>query len=311
MLVPNLLPKAVPHGSRLLPSLIVRTRGRLVARAPSLLRAQEQARPSGPALRPRDHHPGHTRAMAPLPQREGLLALRFGTPASLLPEAVHPGPVQPQGASPAEPELRALQRAFAGEIAESSAVYRVMDTTLVPAVVRVRASRRGLFAGQATFGRSASKTEWVYGFKVALVVDPKGVVSAFFLAPASSDERPIGDALVASDRHDAYLADKGFTGVEWERRWLEEYGALVAATPYEDSRRAWSKEDRRWAAGKRQIIEGVIGQLKDFFSLERHRAKTLGGLLARLAAKVAAYTCGQRINDSLGRPLRHLADLLV
>jgi hypothetical protein len=30
-----------------------------------------------------------------------------------------------------------------------------------------------------------------------------------------------------------------------------------------------------------------------------------------LAAKVAAYTCAQRINDSLNRPLRHLADLLV
>jgi len=186
-----------------------------------------------------------------------------------------------------------------------------LDTTLVPAMVRVRASRKGLFAGQTTFGRSASKTEWVYGFKVALVVDPEGVVSAFFLAPASSDERPIGDALVAGDRYDAYLADKGFTGIEWERRWLEVYGALVAATPKNDSRRAWSKEDRRWAAGKRQIIEGVICQLKDFFGLERHRAKTLGGLLARLAAKVAAYTCGQRINDSLGRPLRHLADLLV
>jgi hypothetical protein len=169
----------------------------------------------------------------------------------------------------------------------------------------------GLFCGQATFGRSASKTEWVYGFKGALVVDPKGVVSAFFLAPASSDERPIGDALVASDRHEAYLADKGFTGIEWERRWLEVYGALVAATPYDDSSRAWSKGDRRWAAGKRQIIEGVICQLKDFFGLERHRAKTLGGLLTRLAAKVAAYTCGQRINDSLGRPLRQLADLLV
>jgi hypothetical protein len=63
--------------------------------------------------------------------------------------------------------------------------------------------------------------------------------------------------------------------------------------------------------GKRQIIEGVICQLKEFFGLERHRAKTLGGLLTRLAAKVAAYTCGQRINDFLGRPLRHLAELLV
>ena len=57
-----------------------------------------------------------------------------------------------------EPELRAVQRAFAGDLCEPSAVYRVLDTTLIPAVVRVRASRKGLFAGQATFGRSASKT---------------------------------------------------------------------------------------------------------------------------------------------------------
>ncbi len=211
-----------------------------------------------------------------------------------------------------EPEMRALQRTLAEDIvADPSAVYHVLDTTLVPAMVRVRACRKGLFAGQATFGRSASKTEWIYGFKVALVVSPEGVVTSFGLAPAASDERPIGDALVASDRHGAYLADKGFAGVEWERHWLEEYGALVAATPKNNEHRAWAKADRRWASGKRQIIEGVIGQLKDFFGLERHRAKTLVGLLARVAAKIAAYTCGQRMNEGLGRPLRHLADLLV
>ena len=68
---------------------------------------------------------------------------------------------------------------------------------------------------------------------------------------------------------------------------------------------------RGWAVGKRQLIEGVIWQLKDLFGLERHRAKTLGGLLARLAAKVAAYTCGQVLNDRLGRRLRHLASLLI
>jgi hypothetical protein len=52
--------------------------------------------------------------------------------------------------------------------------------------------------------RSASKTEWVYGFKAALVVDPEGVITAFGLAPTASDERPIGEALVASDRYGAY-----------------------------------------------------------------------------------------------------------
>ena len=55
----------------------------------------------------------------------------------------------------------------------------------------------------------------------------------------------------------------------------------------------------------------MIYQLKDFFGLEDHRAKTLGGLLARLAAKLAAYTCAQRLNDTLGRPKRQLADLLL
>jgi DDE family transposase len=210
-----------------------------------------------------------------------------------------------------EPELRALQRDLAEELADSSAVYHVLDTTLIPAVVRVRACRNGLFAGQATFGRCASKTEWVYGFKVALSVSPDGVIFAFGLAEASADERPIGEMLVASDGHDAYLADKGFSSVEWEQHWLDEYEALVAATPQKSARRSWPEAACRWAAGKRQLIEGVISQLKDQFALERHRAKTLSGLLSRLAAKIAAYTCGMYLNAGLGRPLRQLADLLV
>jgi hypothetical protein len=85
----------------------------------------------------------------------------------------------------------------------------------------------------------------------------------------------------------------------------------VAATPKNSDHRAWPRAARRWASGKRQVIEGVIDQLKDLFALERHRAKTLSGLLTRLAAKIAAYTCGQCLNDRLGRPLRHLADLLI
>lgn len=210
-----------------------------------------------------------------------------------------------------ESELRALQGDLADTLADGSEVYRVLDTTLIPAVVRVRACRNGLFAGQATFGRCASKTEWVYGFKVALSVSPEGVVTAFGLAEARSDERPIGEFLIASDGHDTFLADKGFSSVEWEKHWLQSYGSLVAATPQKSARRAWPEAACKWASGKRQLIEGVIDQLKDLFALERHRAKTLDGLLTRLAAKVAAYTCGQCLNADLGRPLRRLADLLI
>jgi hypothetical protein len=54
-------------------------------------------------------------------------------------------------------------------------------------------------------------------------------VTTFGLAPADYDERPIGEFLVSSDGHDAYLADKGFLGRVGEA--LEEYGAPVIATP--------------------------------------------------------------------------------
>src|SRR5918995_905413 len=90
-----------------------------------------------------------------------------------------------------QPELRALQSALAEALAEPQEVYQVLDTTLIPAMVRVRAFRKGLFAGQAAFGRCVSKTEWIYGFKVALSVTPEGVVTAFGLAPANCDERSI------------------------------------------------------------------------------------------------------------------------
>ena len=48
----------------------------------------------------------------------------------------------------------------------------MLDTTVIPAVVRVRACRKGLFAGQAAFGRSVSKTEWVYADPTADKVMP-------------------------------------------------------------------------------------------------------------------------------------------
>ena len=166
MLVPNLRPKVVPHsGSRLLLGLIVRPYRRLVARTP-LVPCSAKPRSSGSPLRQRGLDAGGSRSVSSVTQRARLLALRLGAPARVYFPTLCSQSQFNRRIRALEPELRALQRAFAEELCEPSAVYRVVDTTLIPAVVRVRACRKGLFASQATFGRSASKTEWVYGFKV-------------------------------------------------------------------------------------------------------------------------------------------------
>jgi hypothetical protein len=47
-----------------------------------------------------------------------------------------------------EPELRSLQRDLAATLVEPSAAYHVLDTTLIPAMFRVRACRNGLGGGE-------------------------------------------------------------------------------------------------------------------------------------------------------------------
>jgi Transposase DDE domain len=211
----------------------------------------------------------------------------------------------------AEPLLRAASARWAARLAGPERIYHVLDTTLIPALQRVRACRHGLFAGQAGFGWCVSKTDWVYGFKVGLSVSRSGVITAFGRAPATGAEHPIGAAPLALDRFGTYLTGTGFAAAAWEARWRAVYRAEVITTPDRSSRRAWAAATYRWAAGQRQVVEQVIDQLKDLFALARHRAKTLAGLLARLAAKIAAFTLGEWLNACHDRPLRHLADLLV
>jgi hypothetical protein len=68
-----------------------------------------------------------------------------GASSHLRPYAVLPEPTQPARPSLGA-ESRLLQRASAEDLTDLSAeVYCVMDTTLVPAIVRVRASLKKLF----------------------------------------------------------------------------------------------------------------------------------------------------------------------
>jgi hypothetical protein len=121
MLAPNSLQRMVPHsGSGLLLGLIVRPRGRLVE-AGVLLGASENRSPR-PAQRPGGHDACDPRAVAALPQRARLLAFRFLSPLrSYFPKLCSQSQFN-RRVRALEPEMRALQRAFALGLARPSAV---------------------------------------------------------------------------------------------------------------------------------------------------------------------------------------------
>ena len=57
----------------------------------------------------------------------------------------------------------------------------------------------------------------------------------------------------------------------------------------------------------RLVIESLFSNLKTQMRMEHHLAKTLGGLVQRIAQRLLALTLGMFINAQLGRPPRALA----
>jgi hypothetical protein len=181
----------------------------------------------------------------------------------------------------------------------------------------------GWLAGYADIGWSNS-LGWYEGFCLLVAVDPKGVITGFGFASASTKDQPLAETFfalrarpnprlksVGSAASGPYVVDKGFEGGDNHRRWLDRYGVRVICPPKRNERkRSWPKGLRRWAASIRQIIETVYEKLHDAFGLRRERPHELQGLRGRLAARVALHNFCIWLNERLGRPRLAFADLL-
>jgi len=200
--------------------------------------------------------------------------------------------------------------------------YQALDSSAMP----VRDAKRrghGWLAGQADIGWSNS-IGWYEGFSLLAAVEPTGVITGFCFGCASTADQPLAESFfavraaadprllsVGSAFSGTYVADKGFEGADNHRRWLECYGAEEIHPPKRNSKkRSWSKPLRRWVARIRQIVESVYNKLFNTFGLWRERPHEIGGLRARLAARVALHNFCIWLNDHLGRPRLKFADLM-
>jgi hypothetical protein len=208
------------------------------------------------------------------------------------------------------PALAAVQRGLARRLGADLERERLLDTVPVPVMVLKRHDDRGLtFDGAADVGWCQAKRQFYYGLKLVLALTLDGVVVRYDLVPAATNDRAAAHAVLEPGCR--YWADKGFFGERCQAEWRATDRADVRATPPRRAPARWPPAFARRAARLRQRIEVVGAQLVDQFRLTRHRAKTLGGLLARVQAALTAHTAGVYLNLALGRPALALKDLLV
>jgi IS5 family transposase len=181
---------------------------------------------------------------------------------------------------------------------------RLCDGTLIGVANYPGCQRHSEFAGFARFGFAKSQHRFIYGVRLVLLTDERGLPLGYTIVPANEKEyEPLADLLTGTPS-EVVVADKGF--------WGRDYAARLAAagttllTP--NKTRTADNLSRECAlATTRLVIESVFSNLKDQMRLERHLARTPAGLSLRIAQRILALTLGMLLNTLNGRPARALA----
>ena len=179
---------------------------------------------------------------------------------------------------------------------------RLADGTLIGVANYAGCVARSDFAGTAAYGYCASKSEWVWGVRLVLRSDRRGLPLGYTLVPANEHEyEPLLDLVESGE---TVIADKGLWGRAYGNKM--ECAEVRLLTPSRE-RTAANAARERALASRRLTIESVFANLKQQMRLEQHLAKTPRGLAQRIAQRLLALTIGMLLNTLSGRPARALA----
>jgi hypothetical protein len=180
----------------------------------------------------------------------------------------------------------------------------LLDSTPVECGRSVETVRRSELADACGYGYCRSHSRWFWGMRLHLCCAPDGTPRASILAPADQPEREVALRLLPQALHggEQIVCDKGYAGREFAAEVEARFAAEVLRPARKDE-----PDGPVHLAMIRQRIESVFWTLKDRLGLERHRARTLAGLRARIASKLLALAAGVWVNTLLGLPSRSFA----
>src|SRR5216117_1930358 len=181
---------------------------------------------------------------------------------------------------------------------------RLADGTQLAVASYPGCQQRSHFAGFARYGYSKSHHRFLWGVRLVLLTDSRGLPLGYTVVPANEKEyEPLADPLTGTPA-EIVIGDKGFWGRDYTAR-LAAAGTTLL-TP-DNTRTAANLAQERALASTRLVIESVFSNLKEQMRLERHLARTPAGLAVRIAQRILALTIGMLLNTITGRPARALA----
>jgi hypothetical protein len=163
-------------------------------------------------------------------------------------------------------------------------------------------------ANAADYGYCASHSRWFWGLRLHTLMAPDGTPRAMTLTSPKEGEREVCLRLLERVNRSGpvtVLGDKGYAGSDFEAA-----AAMLGATVVRPRRKDEAGGGPHLAP-LRQRIESIYWSAKDILTLERHGARTLRGLRARITSRFLALAAAISLNHQLGRNPRALVDYVA
>lgn len=160
-----------------------------------------------------------------------------------------------------------------------------IDSTALKVCGNKRIARHRVFDGIAAIGKNTMG--WFHGFKLHLVINDRGELLAFALAPGNVDDRKPVPAMT-KEWWGKLFADKGYIS---QRLFEQLYGGglqLITGIRDNMANRLMPMVDKILLR-KRSLIETVNDQLKNVCQIEHTRHRSPHNFLVHLLAGLIAY----------------------
>jgi len=179
----------------------------------------------------------------------------------------------------------------------------LIDSTPVECGRSHETAKRSNLAGTAGYGYCASHSRYFWGLRLHLVATPGGLPIAYALTNPKDDERTVARDLLETDPDlldqrvgQTIIADKGYRSAELDAT-LADRGATLIRPAFKTEA---ARPGTRFLRPLRQIIESINQTLKAQLDLERHAARSLPGVAARVLQRLLALTAVIWHNEQRG-----------
>ena len=189
---------------------------------------------------------------------------------------------------------------------------RIIDTTPFPIVKLVRKNQSKIVKkNDLKVGYCSAQKYYYTGLKLSLAVNLEGVPTYFEFHPANRHDLKVLEKEASNLRGLVLVGDKAYLSKEAKKDLKQNLG-IALITPYKKNQKSkkLTKKEKQLLK-HRKLVETVINQLKDQFSLERLSAKSLLGFKERARQIILTYTFDSYFNKLTNRNILSIKSILT